>query len=86
MFVNIALRGRPVLIQPQHVAAIREAMSGEAGASTVILASGEKLASQFAIDVLAAKLAGEALETTPQPNSEQRAVMGDLYRRLDATA
>lgn len=87
MFTQISLRGAPCFVRAEHVAAIRAARAGESGASTVVLVSGAELASPFDPAQLCARLTGEAVpfDDAP-PNSEQRAVIDGLYRRLEVMA
>lgn len=90
MFKQISLRGSPCFVRPEHVAAVRASRDGESGAATIILASGQTLASPFDVEQLCARLCGQApppFDDEPAaPNSEQRAVIAGLYDRLNVTA
>ncbi len=85
-FTQISLRGAPLFVRAEHVAAIRPARSGEAGESVLVLSCGTELASPFDAEQLCARFAGAPVEPLPAPNSEQRAVIAGLYERLNISA
>ncbi|MGE3583048.1 MAG: hypothetical protein AB7J28_16725 [Hyphomonadaceae bacterium] len=84
-FTQVSLRGSPLYVRPEHVAAIRPARQGEAGESILVLASGVELVSPFDPAQLCARLTQNEPPPfdEPAPDSEQRALIDGLYRRLD---